>query len=89
MPLPQDVPLPTSLPVSLQAYWPGTQTSVPVWHGLAGVQAAPVKQLTQLPLTQARPEPQTVASATGVQSLLVFDGSHASQELEGLIAPLA
>jgi hypothetical protein len=52
--IPQPVPLATAVPVSWQVALPVVQVSVPVWHGLVGVQAPPAAHAMQAPLLQTR-----------------------------------
>jgi len=49
MSVPHEVPAVTFVPVSLHVGDAPEQTSVPVWHWLVGVQAAPAWQVTQAP----------------------------------------
>jgi hypothetical protein len=62
MPLPQDAPALSGVPVSAQTGVPVVQEVKPTWQGLEGVQAAPELHETQLPLEQTMPEPQLVPS---------------------------
>lgn len=61
--VPHTVPSATSWLVSLQTGVPLLQESVPAWHGLAGVQAAPCMQVVQTPALQTWLAPQGVPFA--------------------------
>jgi hypothetical protein len=58
--VPHAVPLATFVPVSVQTGVPPLQESVPVWHGLGGVQAEPEVHVVQMPALQTRLVPQVV-----------------------------
>lgn len=49
MSVPHEVPAVTFVPVSLHVGDAPEQVSIPVWHWLVGVQAAPAWQVTQAP----------------------------------------
>jgi hypothetical protein len=56
--VPQGLPSPTLLPVSVHWAAPLAQLSVPVWHLLAGGQAMPATQATHRPSPHTLPIPQ-------------------------------
>lgn len=49
MSVPHDVPLEALFPVSWQDIVPAWQLTVPLWHGLVGVQLTPLVQATHAP----------------------------------------
>ena len=61
---PQLAPFASDVPVSAQVGAPVVQVSVPVWQGLAGVQAPPGTQSLHMPLLQTRLVPHVVPFAT-------------------------
>jgi hypothetical protein len=63
-PGPQEVPSGTASPVSWQVIAPVWQLTIPVSHGLAGVQLPPAVQETQVPLLQTLLVPHDVPFAT-------------------------
>ncbi len=65
---PQEVPLATGIPVSLQIGIPPSHVRVPVWHGFAGVHALPAAHATQDPSLQIWPVPQVWPFGTLVVS---------------------
>jgi hypothetical protein len=58
--VPQLVPSARAAPVSWQVAAPVVQVSVPVWQGLAGVQAPPAVHATHAPVLHTRLVPHTV-----------------------------
>jgi hypothetical protein len=60
------VPLETDIPVSVQTGRPVEQLTVPVWHALVGVHAAPAEHAEHVPLSQTRLVPQAVPLDTDV-----------------------
>ena len=64
--VPQVVPLATDVPVSVQTGKPVAQLTVPVWHTLVGVHAAPAEHAEHVPLSQTRLVPQAVPLDTDV-----------------------
>jgi hypothetical protein len=58
--MPQLLPSGTDVPVSWQVAMPVVQVSVPVWHGLFGVQVPPAVQGAHAPLLHTRLSPHAV-----------------------------
>jgi hypothetical protein len=62
MPIPQEVPSVTGFPVSWQVIVPVWQLTVPVSHGLAGVQSPPLVHELHIPPLHTLPFPHDVPS---------------------------
>ena len=61
--VPQEPPLATLPPVSVQTGVPPEQSSVPVWQGLDGGQELPAVHVAHVPLSQTLPVPHAVPLA--------------------------
>jgi hypothetical protein len=58
--VPQELPLPTFVPVSMQTGLPLLHESRPTWHLLAGTQVIPSLQVSHDPSRHTRPFPQAL-----------------------------
>jgi hypothetical protein len=66
--VPQEAPLASALPVSVQAML-GEQTVMPAWQGFAGTQIEPAEHVAQLPAWQTMLAPQAVPLAASPDSM--------------------
>ncbi len=79
MSVPQEVPAGTFVLVSVHAGAAPEQTSVPVWHRFAGVQAPPAWQVAHVPTWQTIPVPHVVPF--GLLSVSVQTGAPVVQTM--------
>jgi hypothetical protein len=81
IPAPQEVPLVTSIPVSVQVEVPVAHDVVPWWHALVGVHVRPGVQATHPPSSQTSPVPHVVPFDVPLGPVSVQTGTPVAQSM--------